>query len=64
MGEQLSNADRYLRAADEYFEFARSATTPFVKAYYERVSLRYLSSEGELRRQGAASISGREIVET
>jgi hypothetical protein len=53
MGEQLSNADRYLRTADEYFELARSATTPFVKAYYERVALRYLSSEGELRRGGS-----------
>jgi hypothetical protein len=52
MDELVCNATRYLKAADEYFELARSAPTPFVKVYYERVALRYLSSEGEFRRQG------------
>ena len=28
---------------------ARKAPTPFMRAHYERVALRYLSSEGELR---------------
>jgi hypothetical protein len=51
MDEQVSNATRYLNAADEYFELARNAPTPFVKAYYERVAPRYLSTEGEFRRQ-------------
>jgi hypothetical protein len=42
--------DRYLKAAEEFFALARTTTTPFMRAYYERVALQYLSSAGELRR--------------
>jgi hypothetical protein len=55
MSAPVNNADRYLKAADEYFERARNAPSPFVKAYYERVALRCLSSKGELRRCLGAS---------
>jgi hypothetical protein len=42
--------DRYLKAAEEFFALARTTTTPFMRAYYERVAQQYLSSAGELRR--------------
>jgi hypothetical protein len=44
-----STEDRNLKAADEFFDLARGAPNPFMRAYYERVALRYLSSEGELK---------------
>jgi hypothetical protein len=44
----LSRADRNLKAAHEYFDLARTASSPFMRAYYQRVAQRYLSSEGEL----------------
>jgi hypothetical protein len=45
---QLTKADRNLKAAHEYFDLARTASSPFMCAYYQRVAQRYLSSEGEL----------------
>jgi hypothetical protein len=53
MQDQLSSADRNLKAADEFFDLAKTASSPFMRAYYERVALRYLSSEGELKRPEA-----------
>jgi hypothetical protein len=50
LDQPLSNADRNLRAADEFFALAKNASSPFMRAYCERVALRYLSSEGELKR--------------
>jgi hypothetical protein len=35
--------------AEEFFGLARTATSPFMRAYYEAVALRYFSSQGELR---------------
>ena len=49
MTDPLSRADLALKAADEFFDLARKARTPFMRAYYERVALRYLSSQGELK---------------
>ncbi len=49
MTGSLSRADLALKAADEFFDLARKAPTPFMRAYYERVALRYLSSQGELK---------------
>ena len=40
--------DPYLKAADEFLALSKAAETPFMRAYYERVALRYLSSEGKL----------------
>jgi hypothetical protein len=48
MTDPLSRADLALNAAEEFFDLARNASSPFMRAYYERVALRYLSSEGEL----------------
>jgi hypothetical protein len=41
--------DPYLKAADEFLALSKTAETPFMRAYYERIALRYLSSEGELK---------------
>jgi hypothetical protein len=49
MIDPLSRAGRDLKAAEEFFELARAASSPFMRAYYQRVAQRYLSSEGELR---------------
>jgi hypothetical protein len=53
---QLSNADLYLKVADEYSDLAKTASTPFMRAYFERVALRYRSSEGELKEGESAPI--------
>ncbi len=54
----LSSADVALKAADEFFDLARKASSPFMRAYYERVALRYLSSQGELKRPSDGSSTG------
>jgi hypothetical protein len=56
--QDLNNADRYLKAADEFSDLAKTAPTPFMRAYFERVALRYRSSEGELKEGESAPISG------
>jgi hypothetical protein len=45
----LSSVDRNLNAADKFFDLARTTTSPFMRAYCQRVATRYLSTEGELR---------------
>ena len=55
MIDPLSRAGRELKAAEEFFELATNASSPFLQAYYRRVAERYLSSQGELKpakRQG------------
>jgi hypothetical protein len=44
-----SRHGRELKAAEEFFALARTATSPFMRAYYRRVAQRYLSSQGELK---------------
>jgi hypothetical protein len=46
---QDRSSDPYLKAADKFMALSKTAETPFMRAYYERVALRYLSSEGELK---------------
>jgi hypothetical protein len=50
MIDQSSKAGRELKAADDFFELAKNAGSPFLQAYYRRIAERYLSSEGELKR--------------
>jgi hypothetical protein len=40
---------RELKAAEDFFELAKHADSPFMRAYYRRVAERYLSSHGELK---------------
>jgi hypothetical protein len=49
MIDPSSKAGRELKAAEEFFELARNASSPFMRAYYRRVAERYLSSQGELK---------------
>jgi hypothetical protein len=49
MIDPSSRLDRELKAAEEFFELARTASSPFMRAYYQRIAERYLSSEGEVR---------------
>jgi hypothetical protein len=48
-GMQDPSNDPYLKAADEFLVLSKTAATPFMRAYYERVALRYLSSEGQMK---------------
>jgi hypothetical protein len=61
--DPLSRADRNLKAADKYFDLARTASIPFMRAYYQRIAERYLSSEREFStteysRTRAAAMAG------
>jgi hypothetical protein len=44
-----SKLGRDLKAAEDFFALARTAASPFMRRYYQRVGERYLSSQGELR---------------
>ena len=49
MIDPLSTLGRELKAAEDFFALAKSASSPFLQGYYRRVAERYLSSEGELK---------------
>jgi hypothetical protein len=49
MIDPLSRVGRELKAAEEFFELAKNASSPFMRAYYRRVAERYLSSQDELK---------------
>jgi hypothetical protein len=54
-----------LKAAEEFFALARAASSPFMRAYYQRIAERYLSSEGEvsaLKKHGDTAATS--VVET
>jgi hypothetical protein len=49
MIDPSSTLGRELKAAEDFFELAKQADSPFMRAYYRRVAERYLSSHGELK---------------
>jgi hypothetical protein len=49
MIDPSSTLARELKAAEDFFELAKHADSPFMRAYYRRVAARYLSSHGELK---------------
>jgi hypothetical protein len=49
MIDPLSKVGRELKAAEEFFELAKNSSSPFMRAYCQRVAERYLSSQGELK---------------
>jgi hypothetical protein len=49
MIDPSSRLGHELKAAEDFFELAKGASSPFLQAYYRRVAERYLSSEGELK---------------
>ena len=50
LGGELKAAQvkRELKAAEDCFELAKNASSPFMRMYYRRVAERYLSSQGGL----------------
>jgi hypothetical protein len=49
MIDPSSKVGRELKAAEEFFELAKNANSPFVQTYYRRVAEPYLTSQGELK---------------
>jgi hypothetical protein len=49
MMDAMTRADHHLKEATKYFDEAKAACSPFLRAYYQRVAERYLSSQGELK---------------
>jgi hypothetical protein len=49
MIDSLNMGGRELKAAEDFFKLAKNASSPFMRAYYQRVAERYLSSQGELK---------------
>ena len=59
MIDPLSRVGRELKAAEEFFELAKNANSPFMQAYCRRVAERYLSSQGELKPlKGQSDVAG------
>ena len=44
-----STVGRELKAAEDFFELAKKASSPFMQAYYRRIAERYLSYQAELK---------------
>jgi hypothetical protein len=44
-----STVGRELKAAEDFFELAKKASSPFMQAYYRRIGERYLSYQGALK---------------
>ena len=59
MRDPTKRADRYQKVAWEYHELAKEASSPFLRAYFQRVAEEYrLRAQGELRgleREGGSS---------
>jgi hypothetical protein len=49
MIDPSSKVGRELKAAEDFFELAKNASSPFLQAYYRRIAERHLSSQGELK---------------
>jgi hypothetical protein len=49
MIDPSSTLGRELKAAEDFFDLAKQAGSPFMREYYRRVAERYLSSHGELK---------------
>jgi hypothetical protein len=50
MRDPTKRADRYQKVAWEYCELAKEASSPFLRAYFQRVAEEYrLRAQGELR---------------
>jgi hypothetical protein len=63
MQDPLSGIDRNVKSADEFFDLAKTATSPFMRAYYQRVVVRYLSSEGDSS-EGELRAAERQAIST
>jgi hypothetical protein len=59
MRDPLRRADRYQKVAGEYYDLAKAASSPFLRAYYQRTAEEYrVLAHGQLRvleREGASA---------
>jgi hypothetical protein len=59
MQDPAKRAERYEKVAEEYAELAKGASSPFLRAYYQRIADQYrMHAQGELRvieQEGAAA---------
>jgi hypothetical protein len=55
-----SRLGRELKAAEEFFALAKTAPSPFMRSYCQRVAERNLSSQGELKAVERPSLSNAE----
>jgi hypothetical protein len=63
MIDPSSKVGRELKAAEDFFELAKNASSPFLQAYYRRVAERYLSSRGELKpAKGSSEAAAAELL--
>jgi hypothetical protein len=49
MMDAMTRAELYWKESAKHSDFAKNASTPFLRSYYRRIAERYLMSEGELR---------------
>jgi hypothetical protein len=50
MQDRAKRAERYRKVAEEYAELAKDASSPFLRAYYQRIAEQYrMRAEGELK---------------
>jgi hypothetical protein len=59
MQDPVMRADRYQKVASEYYDLAKDAYSPILRAYFQRTAEEYrVRAQGELRvleREGAAA---------
>jgi hypothetical protein len=50
MRDPLTRANRYQKVAGEYYDLAKAASSPFLRAYYQRTAEEYrVLAHGQLR---------------
>ena len=50
MRDPLRQANRYQKVAGEYYDMAKAASSPFLRAYYQRTAEEYrVLADGQLR---------------
>jgi hypothetical protein len=53
MQDPAKRAERYGKMAEEYADLAKDASSPFLRAYYQRIAEQYrMHAEGELKVPG------------
>jgi hypothetical protein len=65
MKDPLRRADRYQKVAGEYSDFAKAASSPYLRTYFQRTAAKYrLRAEGELQVLEREDVSMTERIET
>jgi hypothetical protein len=63
--DPVKRSARYEKMADEYAELAKDASSPFLRAYFQRIEEQYrMHAAGELRTVGQEGVASGERTET